>query len=129
MSSQFRYGAAVLVALAGIHSSLTAQISERQAGVHLTGYGSLTDWKDQGTLVGGGFQFESAANRYLSFYGDLGLATVAGAGCDALVGPLVPRPTGMSWEASSSILCLHPLQSGHTWVPRPVGCDWGTPAG
>jgi hypothetical protein len=70
-------------------STADAQFEQRRTQVEFTPYLSLTEWKGEAQLLGGGLQFESAASRYISFYGDLGLAAVA-TGCDQLVGAACP---------------------------------------
>ena len=77
-----------------VHSTSVAQYAQPRTQVELTPYLGVTRWIDQGTLIGGGFQFESAVTRRLSFYGDLGLAAVA-SGCDTLIGAACPST---SWH-------------------------------
>ena len=90
-----RGGAVVVALLCAVHSTSGAQYAQPRTQVELTGYAGVTRWKDQGTLIGGGLQFESAVTRWMSFYGDLGLAAVAG-GCDTLTGAACPST---SWHA------------------------------
>lgn len=90
-----RRHAAVLVALhCVVHSTSAAQYAQPRTQVELTAYVGVTQWENQGPLIGGGLQFESAVTRWLSFYGDLGLAAVAN-GCDSLTGPACPST---SWH-------------------------------
>lgn len=95
-----------------LHSTSDAQFAQRRTQVELTVYLSLSQWQGQGQLIGGGFQFESPANRYVGFYADLGLAAVA-AGCDALVGAACPSTY---WHVLGGIR-LYPLSAAT--VARP----------
>lgn len=84
-----RQGVVLVALLCVVHSTSVAQYAQRKTQVELTAYLGVTQWKDQGPLIGGGFQFESAATRWISFYGDIGLAAVA-SGCDSLAGAACP---------------------------------------
>ena len=95
-----------------LHSTAGAQFAQRRTQVELTAYLTLTQWKGQGQLVGGGLQFESAASRYISFYADLGLAAVA-SGCDALVGAACPSTY---WHVLGGIR-LYPISASN--IARP----------
>jgi hypothetical protein len=101
-----RLGPVVVGLLSVVHSTSVAQYAQPRTQVELTAYGGVSLWKDQGTLLGGGLQFESAVTRWLSFYGDAGLAAVVG-GCETLAGAACPST---SWHVLGG-LRLYPLAS------------------
>jgi hypothetical protein len=106
-----RHTPVVIALLCVVQSTSVAQYAQPRTQVELTGYAGVTQWKDQGPLIGGGFQLESAVSRWLSFYGDAGLAAVA-SGCDGLAGAACPST---SWHVLGGIR-LYPLS---TPVVRP----------
>ena len=106
-----RHGPVLIALLCVVHSTSVAQYAQPRTQVELTGYAGVTQWKGQGPLVGAGLQFESAVSRWVSFYGDIGLAAVA-SGCDGLAGVACPST---SWHALGGIR-LYPLS---TSVVRP----------
>ena len=110
--SAHRHGAVLVALLCVVHSTSAAQYAQRRTQVELTAYLAVTQWKGQGPLIGGGLQFESAATRYISFYGDIGLAAVA-TGCDALAGAACPSTY---WHVLGGIR-FYPLSSSS--VARP----------
>lgn len=101
-----RHTSVLIALLCIVHSVLAAQYAQPKTQVELTGYAGVTQWKDQGPLIGGGLQFESAVTRWISFYGDLGLAAVA-SGCDGLAGAACPST---SWHVLGGIR-LYPLST------------------